>query len=215
MVCLSRRGVCGKASNPEMMQGLMAKLGAMEGMSSDYMEDLPKKVVRRVKALKQLQAEAVALEVAYQREIQKLDRLYAPQFDAVYAKRSLIVKGEYEPTDEESVWCVLAESPRAPRARSGTAPSPPTAFPVAPSAALKRRGQALAVSPSLRRNSHPFPLGRTKWGSPREPAPPQVQCGELLARPTINNSRYCFPHSPRMPMVAPFPPPPSSSRRLL
>jgi nucleosome assembly protein 1-like 1 len=92
------------ASNPEMMQGLMAKLGGMEGMSSDYLEGLPKQVIRRVKALKQLQADAVALEVAYQREIQKLDRLYAPQFDAVYAKRSLIVKGEYEPTDEESVW---------------------------------------------------------------------------------------------------------------
>ena len=35
-------------------------------MSSDYLEGLPKAVIRRVKALKQLQAEAVALEVAYQ-----------------------------------------------------------------------------------------------------------------------------------------------------
>lgn len=92
------------ASNPEMMQGLMAKLAGMEGMSSEYLESLPKAVKRRVKGLKMLQSEAVKLEVVYQREIQKLDRQFAPQFDAIYAKRAAIVAGAYEPTDEECAW---------------------------------------------------------------------------------------------------------------
>lgn len=92
------------AQNPELISGLMAKLGGMEGMSSDYLEGLPKVVKKRVKALKQLQAKAVELEVAYQREIQKLDRIFAPKFGEIYTKRASIVQGAYEPTEEESVW---------------------------------------------------------------------------------------------------------------
>lgn len=65
---------------------------------------LPAPVKRRIKALKKLQLEVTQMEAKFFKEVHDLEckyhRLYVPLFE----KRSTIVNGVYEPTDEESQW---------------------------------------------------------------------------------------------------------------
>lgn len=73
-----------------------------EGGVSDYVTKLPKSVKRRVQALKKLQLEGVHLEAKFYERVHQLEKEFAPMFDALHAKRTKIVTGEVEPTDEES-----------------------------------------------------------------------------------------------------------------
>lgn len=65
------------------------------------MEDLPKVIRRRVKALKKMQTEHVTIEAQYQQELNALDLKYDGLKKPLYLKRETIINGTYEPNEEE------------------------------------------------------------------------------------------------------------------
>lgn len=81
-----------------MIQG---KLGSLVGRSSGYIESLPTAVRRRVAGLKGVQKQHSKLEAEFQEEVLELEKKYFAKFTPLYSKRSKIVNGEIEPTDEE------------------------------------------------------------------------------------------------------------------
>lgn len=81
-----------------MIQG---KLGSLVGRSSGYVESLPAPVRRRVAGLKGVQKEHSKLEVQFQEEVLQLEKKYFAKFSPLYEKRSRIVNGVTEPTEEE------------------------------------------------------------------------------------------------------------------
>jgi hypothetical protein len=58
-------------------------------------------VRRRVRALKKLQLESINVESAFYERVHELEKEFEPLFEAIHKKRTAIVKGEYEPKDEE------------------------------------------------------------------------------------------------------------------
>lgn len=90
--------------NPSVLAALQDKLGSMVGVSSGYIQSLPKAVKRRLKALKKLQFEATKIEAEFYREVHKLECDYALRYGPLFEKRTTIVTGSYEPNDEEADW---------------------------------------------------------------------------------------------------------------
>jgi nucleosome assembly protein 1-like 1 len=81
-----------------MIQG---RLGNLVGQSSGYIESLPASVRRRVAGLKGIQREHAKFEAEFQEEVLQLEKKYFAKFTPLYQKRSDIVNGKVEPTDEE------------------------------------------------------------------------------------------------------------------
>lgn len=90
--------------NPGVLEAVQDRLGALVGMSSGYIENLPEPVKRRVKALKNLQVECLKVEAKFYEEIHALECKYQSKYRPHYEKRAAIVNGRYEPTDEECEW---------------------------------------------------------------------------------------------------------------
>merc|ERR1712045_401577 len=67
-------------------------------------ENLAPEVLRRVKALKNIQLENVKHEVEYYKELHKLDLKYQKVYDENNVRRKKIYLGDYEPTDAECEW---------------------------------------------------------------------------------------------------------------
>ncbi|KAG5886779.1 hypothetical protein JTB14_009412 [Gonioctena quinquepunctata] len=65
---------------------------------------LPAPVKRRIKALKKIQLEATNIEAKFFKEVHDLECRYHKLYVPLYEKRTTIVNGLYEPTDEESQW---------------------------------------------------------------------------------------------------------------
>lgn len=80
---------------------MQSKLGSLVGRSSGYIESLPAPVRRRVTGLKGIQKEHSKLEAEFQEEVLLLEKKYFAKFTPLYQKRSNIVNGEAEPTEEE------------------------------------------------------------------------------------------------------------------
>lgn len=59
---------------------------------------------RRIKALKQLQLVTTNIEAKFYEEVHALECAYYKMCAPFYMKRSEIVSGLYEPTDEQCVW---------------------------------------------------------------------------------------------------------------
>lgn len=68
------------------------------------LDDYPPEVIKRVKALKNLQLTNIKHEVAYFNEIHKLDLKYKKLYDENNEQRKKIYLGEYEPTAAEAEW---------------------------------------------------------------------------------------------------------------
>lgn len=68
------------------------------------MQNLPAPVKRRIKALKQLQLVTTNIEAKFYEEVHALECAYYKMCAPLYEKRSEIVSGVYEPTDEQCVW---------------------------------------------------------------------------------------------------------------
>jgi len=90
--------------NPALMQALQGKLDGIIGTPSGYIESLPAPVKRRLKALKKIQLEATKIEAKFYEEIHALECKYHELYNPLYAKRTKITKGDYEPNDEECEW---------------------------------------------------------------------------------------------------------------
>jgi nucleosome assembly protein 1-like 1 len=89
------------AQNPKLVSMIQGKLGSLVGRSSGYIESLPAPVRRRVAGLKGIQQEHSKLEAEFQEEVLELEKKYFAKFTPLYQKRSTIVNGAAEPTEEE------------------------------------------------------------------------------------------------------------------
>ena len=86
------------------MAALQGKLSTMLGTNSGYIQSLPAPVKKRLKALKKIQFESTKIEAQFYEEVHLLECKYHQKFEPLYAKRSTITKGEYEPNDDECEW---------------------------------------------------------------------------------------------------------------
>ncbi|KAL6862386.1 hypothetical protein J3F83DRAFT_746167 [Trichoderma novae-zelandiae] len=89
------------AQNPKLVQMIQGRLGSLIGQSSGYIESLPAPVRRRVSGLRAIQKDHAKLEAEFQEEVLQLEKKYFAKFTPLYEKRSAIVNGQIEPTDEE------------------------------------------------------------------------------------------------------------------
>ncbi|XP_076471509.1 nucleosome assembly protein 1-like 1 isoform X2 [Babylonia areolata] len=90
--------------NPQVLAALQDKLGSAGGSISAFIHSLPKVVQRRLKALKKLQNEVISVESQFYREVHELECKYAASYASIFEKRSAVVKGRHEPTEEECDW---------------------------------------------------------------------------------------------------------------
>ncbi|CAK7267933.1 histone chaperone [Sporothrix epigloea] len=91
------------AQNPRLVSMIQGKLGSLVGRSSGYIESLPPQVKRRVAGLKGIQKEHSKLEAEFQEEVLQLEKKFFAKFTPLYEKRSKIVNGTNEPTEEEII----------------------------------------------------------------------------------------------------------------
>lgn len=89
------------AQNPKLIQMIQGRLGSLVGQSSGYIESLPAPVRRRVAGLKGIQKEHSKLEAQHQEEVLALEKKYFAKFSPLYEKRSAIINGKSEPTEDE------------------------------------------------------------------------------------------------------------------
>lgn len=89
------------AQNPRLVSLMQNKLGSLVGRSSGYVESLPAPVRRRVDGLKGVQKEHSKLEAQFQEEVLELEKKFFAKFTPLYEKRTKIINGELEPTEEE------------------------------------------------------------------------------------------------------------------
>ncbi|KAH8555373.1 hypothetical protein BGW37DRAFT_476889 [Umbelopsis sp. PMI_123] len=89
------------SANPALLSMLQGRLGSLIGRSSGYIESLPSDVKRRLNGLKYLQTKHAELETQFQEEILELEKKYLELYRPLYEKRTAIVVGKAEPTDEE------------------------------------------------------------------------------------------------------------------
>ncbi|CAG8577570.1 6360_t:CDS:2 [Paraglomus brasilianum] len=87
--------------NPQLVSLLQGKLGSLVGKPSGYIETLPEEVKRRINGLKFIQTQHAKLEARFQEEILALEKKYLEQYKPLYDKRSKMVQGELEPSEEE------------------------------------------------------------------------------------------------------------------
>ncbi|CAF1101556.1 unnamed protein product [Adineta steineri] len=69
---------------------------------SFFVGSLPAEVIRRVNALRNLQAEHHKIEASFFEEVHALECRYLSKYQPLYEKRLNIVKGTYEPTEAEA-----------------------------------------------------------------------------------------------------------------
>lgn len=97
------------AQNPKLISIMQNKLDSLVGRPSGYIESLPPNIQRRVAGLKGVQKEHAKLEAQFQEEVLELEKKYFAKFTPLYEKRSKIVNGKLEPTEEEVVAGKLPE----------------------------------------------------------------------------------------------------------
>ncbi|KAI8144749.1 hypothetical protein BJV82DRAFT_667305 [Fennellomyces sp. T-0311] len=88
-------------SNPALISMLQGKLGNLVGRPSGYVDSLPANVKRRIHGLQYFQSKHAELEGKFQEEVLALEKKYLALYTPLYDKRTEIVTGKYEPTDEE------------------------------------------------------------------------------------------------------------------
>lgn len=74
--------------------------------SDEGMIVVPKEILRRVNALKNIQHDMLRLETRFYEELHQLECKYASLYEPLYEKRQQIVNGEYEPSDKEAIWAL-------------------------------------------------------------------------------------------------------------
>ena len=89
------------ARDPRLVAMMQNKLSGLVGQSSGYVESLPASVKRRLDGLKGVQKEHAKLEAQFQEEVLELEKQFFAKFTPLYEKRSRIVNGQAEPSEEE------------------------------------------------------------------------------------------------------------------
>eukprot|EP01119_Soliformovum_irregulare_P007018 TRINITY_DN19425_c0_g1_i1.p1 TRINITY_DN19425_c0_g1~~TRINITY_DN19425_c0_g1_i1.p1 ORF type:complete len:389 (-),score=148.33 TRINITY_DN19425_c0_g1_i1:42-1208(-) len=83
------------------LSAMQGKLGQLIGKSSGYMETLSKPVQDRIKALKKIQHDQSELQDEFEKQVQELQKKFDAQVKPLYDRRSAIVKGDTEPSEDE------------------------------------------------------------------------------------------------------------------
>ncbi|UKZ57967.1 hypothetical protein TrVGV298_011828 [Trichoderma virens] len=78
-----------------------AQQPGVASIKEGYIESLPAPVRRRVSGLRAIQKDHAKLEAEFQEEVLQLEKKYFAKFTPLYEKRSAIVNGKVEPTEEE------------------------------------------------------------------------------------------------------------------
>ncbi|KAG8933413.1 hypothetical protein FRC01_009409 [Tulasnella sp. 417] len=91
----------GDGENVDVLGGVSKALGglALEGLAN--VADLPLPIRRRVEGLKGVHVEFTKLETQYRKELYELNRKYSELYAPIFERRSVIIAGTAEPTDEE------------------------------------------------------------------------------------------------------------------
>lgn len=90
------------SKDPKLLAALQGAMGQLVGKSSGYIESLPADVVRRVKALKNIQIKHAALAAQFEKEVAALELKFSSLHQPLFDQRTKIIAGDYEPTDEEA-----------------------------------------------------------------------------------------------------------------
>ncbi|KAJ1743167.1 histone chaperone [Coemansia sp. RSA 1085] len=89
------------AQNPALLGLLQGRLSTLIGASSGYIESLPKPVRERVDVLRYLQQQHTEIDKKLHLEIFELEKKYSKLYAPLYERRTAIVQGTAEPTEEE------------------------------------------------------------------------------------------------------------------
>ncbi|GAB7360209.1 hypothetical protein MBLNU230_g7970t1 [Neophaeotheca triangularis] len=89
------------AQNPKLVSMMQNKLQGLVGKSSGYVENLPPQVRKRVAGLKGVQKEHAKLEAEFQEAVLDLEKQFFKKFTPLYEKRSKIVNGHADPSEQE------------------------------------------------------------------------------------------------------------------
>lgn len=89
------------AKNPRLVGMIQNKLNGLINRPSGYIESLPPQVKRRVAGLKGIQKQHSKLEAEFQEEVLQLEKKYFAKFTPLYEKRSTIINGAAEPSEED------------------------------------------------------------------------------------------------------------------
>ncbi|VDI49793.1 nucleosome assembly protein 1-like 1 [Mytilus galloprovincialis] len=90
--------------NPQVLAALQSRMDGIVGTPSGYIQSLPKSVKRRIKALKKLQFDSSKIEGDFYKEVHELECKYATKYIPLFEKRSKVVTGGVEPTDDDCDW---------------------------------------------------------------------------------------------------------------
>lgn len=89
------------ANNPALLSMIQGKLGTLVGKQSGYVDSLSKPIKKRVFGLKSIQQQQMKLEAEFQKELLNLEKQFFKKYEPLYERRSKIINGDYEPTNEE------------------------------------------------------------------------------------------------------------------
>lgn len=113
------KGAANQLQNASILNALEGKFSGLAGTRSNYIQSLPISIRKRILGLKNLSKKNLAIEKELQKEIHELEKKYHLLHKPVYEKRSEIISGEYEPTNEE---CLRTEKEQE---LDDDVPSPP------------------------------------------------------------------------------------------
>ncbi|CCF55764.1 hypothetical protein KAFR_0A03290 [Kazachstania africana CBS 2517] len=89
------------SNQPLLLQSIQDKLGDLVGQDSGYLSNLPVEVKEKIFSLKHLQSELFKIEKEFQIEMFELENKYLNLYKPLFERRSGIVSGNVEPTEEE------------------------------------------------------------------------------------------------------------------
>ena len=124
------------------------KLSGLVGQSSGYVESLPTPIRRRVDGLKGVQKEHSKLEAQFQEEVLELEKKFFAKFTPLYEKRSKIINGQAEPTEEETGALITLEPKPSSEGGEGSeaAPEPEDAISLSAAVTEVRPGEPIDLS---------------------------------------------------------------------
>ncbi|KAJ1919763.1 histone chaperone [Mycoemilia scoparia] len=100
-ILAARENAPGATPNAALMGLLQGRLNSLIGMSSGYIESLPKPVRERINALRAVQAKHTDLETEFHKELYELEKKYNKLYEPLYKRRQEIVTGSVQPTEDE------------------------------------------------------------------------------------------------------------------
>lgn len=101
--CETKNNNCDSGQMIQALSALQSQLDRATNPTA-YIQSLPGVVKRRLKALKKLQSEAIAVESKFFEELHNLECKYENLYKPYLDKRYMIISAEIEPDDNECLW---------------------------------------------------------------------------------------------------------------